>query len=36
MSTEAERRKLFTADIVVPALWASLRKLDPRSRSTTR
>ena len=30
MSTEAERRKLFTADIVVPALWASLRKLDPR------
>ena len=30
MSTEAERRKIFTADIVVPALWASLRKLDPR------
>jgi potassium-transporting ATPase ATP-binding subunit len=24
------RRKLFTKDIVVPALWASLRKLDPR------
>ena len=23
-------RPLFTADIVVPALWASLRKLDPR------
>ncbi len=31
MSTEAERRKIFTADIVVPALWASLRKLDPRT-----
>ncbi len=24
------RRKLFTTDIVVPALWASFRKLDPR------
>ena len=24
------RRKLFTADIVVPAIWASFRKLDPR------
>ena len=26
----APRRKLFTRDIVVPAIWASLRKLDPR------
>ena len=24
------RRKLFTKDIVVPAIWASFRKLDPR------
>ena len=24
------RRKLFTRDIMVPALWSSLRKLDPR------
>ncbi len=24
------RRKLFTKDIMVPALWASFRKLDPR------
>ena len=24
------RRKLFTKEIVVPAIWASLRKLDPR------
>jgi K+-transporting ATPase ATPase B chain len=24
------RRKLFTADIVGPAVWASFRKLDPR------
>jgi len=30
MSTEAERRKIFTPDIVVPALWESLKKLDPR------
>ena len=26
----ATRRKLFTKDIVVPAIWASFRKLDPR------
>ena len=26
----APRRELFTQDIVVPAIWASLRKLDPR------
>ena len=26
----ATRRKLFTRDIVVPAIWASFRKLDPR------
>jgi potassium-transporting ATPase ATP-binding subunit len=28
--TSRPRRKLFTRDIVVPAIWASLRKLDPR------
>ncbi|HTI33349.1 MAG TPA: potassium-transporting ATPase subunit KdpB [Miltoncostaea sp.] len=28
--TTSRRRPLFTRDIVVPALWASLRKLDPR------
>jgi potassium-transporting ATPase ATP-binding subunit len=29
-TTSRPRRKLFTRDIVVPALWASLVKLDPR------
>ena len=28
--TSRPRRKLFTKDIVVPAIWASFRKLDPR------
>ncbi len=28
--TTRSRRQLFTREIVVPALWASLRKLDPR------
>jgi K+-transporting ATPase ATPase B chain len=28
--TSRPRRKLFTKDIMVPALWASFRKLDPR------
>jgi K+-transporting ATPase ATPase B chain len=28
--TSRPRRKLFTRDIVVPAIWASFRKLDPR------
>ena len=29
-TTSRPRRKLFTKDIVVPAIWASFRKLDPR------
>ena len=28
--SSGSRRKLFTKDIVVPAIWASFRKLDPR------